>query len=229
MQEVFKVPNHVGFIMDGNGRWATKQNKPRNYGHQKGAENVKNIVSLCFERGVKVVSLYAFSCENFGRPKEEVDKILNLLQNFLNKYIKTLIKNEIRLVVSGDISVFNDNLKKSIINCEEKTSKFTNRTLNIAINYSGKQEIVFAVNNLIKKGCEITEASIQQELQIRDIPNIDLVIRTSGEQRLSNFFIWQTAYSELYFTEAFWPEFDEVELNKALIWYSKRERRFGKL
>jgi undecaprenyl diphosphate synthase len=229
MVENIIIPNHVGFIMDGNGRWAKKQGKPRNYGHVKGADKVEEVVSWSFEAGIKVVTLYAFSSENWGRPKEEVDKILDLLVKFLNKYSSSLVKNQIRLVVSGDVTVLSDTLQKAIKSVEEKTSKFLDRTLNIALNYGGRQEIVTASNNLIKKGVEITEKTLTEELSTRGIPDIDLVIRTSGEQRVSNFYLWQIAYAELYFTEVLWPELDKNEFDKALSWYSSRNRRFGKL
>lgn len=229
MVENIIIPNHVGFIMDGNGRWAKKQGKPRNYGHVKGADKVEEVVSWSFEAGIKVVTLYAFSSENWGRPKEEVDKILDLLVKFLNKYSSSLVKNQIRLVVSGDVTGLSDTLQKAIKSVEEKTSKFLDRTLNIALNYGGRQEIVTASNNLIKKGVEITEKTLTEELSTRGIPDIDLVIRTSGEQRISNFYLWQIAYAELYFTEVLWPELDKNEFDKALSWYSSRNRRFGKL
>lgn len=229
MESKIIVPNHIGFIMDGNGRWAKKQGKPRNYGHQKGADKVEDVVTWCFEAGVKYVSLYAFSCENWGRPKEEVDKIISLLVKFLKKYTKTLIKNEIRLVVSGDISVFDSDIIESIKKAEELTSHFKERTLNIAINYGGRQEIVSAVNNLIDKGEAVSIESLSNQLAVRGIPDIDLVVRTSGEIRISNFYLWQIAYAELYFTDVLWPDFSKEEFENALIWYSNRNRRFGKL
>lgn len=229
MQENKIIPRHVGFIMDGNGRWAKKQGKPRNYGHTKGADKVEEVVAWSFEAGIKVVTLYAFSSENWGRPKEEVDKILDLLVKFLNKYSSSLVKNQIRLVVSGDISVLSDKLQQAILKAEDKTSKFLDRTLNIALNYGGRQEIVTATNNLIKKGEKITEETLSKELSSRNIPDLDLVIRTSGEQRISNFYLWQIAYAELYFTSVLWPELDKNEFDKALEWYSSRNRRFGKL
>ncbi len=229
MQENKMIPRHVGFIMDGNGRWAKKQGKPRNYGHTKGADKVEEVVAWSFEAGIKVVTLYAFSSENWGRPKEEVDKILELLVKFLKKYSSSLVKNQIRLVVSGDTAVLDKELQDAIKQVEEKTSNFKDKTLNIALNYGGRQEIVTATNNLIKKGVEITEKTLSEELAIRDIPDLDLVVRTSGEQRISNFYLWQIAYAELYFTSALWPELDKNEFDKALEWYLGRNRRFGKL
>ncbi len=229
MVENAVVPRHVGFIMDGNGRWAKQRNKPRNFGHQKGAENVEKVVSACFSCGIEYVSLYAFSTENWGRPENEVNKIMELLYKFLIKYTKTLIKNEIRLIVSGDKSRLTKDLVELIDNTEAITKDYHN-TLNIAINYGGKQEIVKAVNELIKSGKEtVLEEDVQNALYTRDLPDIDLVVRTSGEQRLSNFFIWQCAYAEFYFTDVLWPDFDENCLKDAIECYSKRNRRFGKL
>ncbi len=229
MEEIKNVPNHIGFIMDGNGRWAKKQGKPRNYGHIKGADKVEEVVKWSFEAGVKCVTLYAFSSENWGRPKEEVDKIFDLLVKFLKKYSKSLIKNEIRLVVSGVLTPLSEELKTAIVNLEEKTSSFKERTLNIALNYGGRQEIVNAVNSLTERGEVISEKTISSELCKNGIFDIDLVVRTSGEQRVSNFYLWQIAYAELYFTEALWPDFDKNEFDKALNWYANRNRRFGKL
>jgi undecaprenyl diphosphate synthase len=229
MVENTVVPRHVGFIMDGNGRWAKQRNKPRNFGHQKGAENVERVVSACFSSGIEYVSLYAFSTENWGRPKEEVDKIMELFYKFLVKYTKNLIKNEIRLIVSGDKSKLSDKLVE-LINSSEDATKNYHKTLNLAINYGGKQEIVTAINTLLKSGkSEISEKDVESVLYTRDLPDIDLVVRTSGEQRLSNFFIWQCAYSEFYFTDVLWPDFDEKCLKEAIECYSKRNRRFGKL
>ena len=229
MQDNKNIPRHIGFIMDGNGRWANKKGKPRNFGHSKGADRVKDVVSWAFDIGVQYVSLYAFSSENWGRPKEEVDKILELLSKFLKNYTNTLVNNQIRLVVSGDLSRLNENLQSQIINTENLTKDYGEKTLNIALNYGGRQEIVTAVNNLIKSNTEINEQTLSCELGRRGIPDLDLVVRTSGEQRISNFFLWQIAYSELYFTETLWPDFDKKEFDKAIEWYLGRNRRFGKL
>ena len=222
------TPRHVAFIMDGNGRWAKSQGKPRNYGHVQGAENVDLVVANCFKRGVQVVSLYAFSTENWARPKAEVDKILSLLSEFLKKYVTKLISNEVRLVISGDV----DALPKELaVLCREKqnlTKRFNDKILNLAINYGGRQEILRAVNSLLNKGVtSVTEDDFEKELYTAGLPDIDLIVRTSGEQRLSNFFPYQSVYSELYFTNAYWPDFNEEELEKAFLWYAERNRRFG--
>ena len=223
------LPRHVGFIMDGNGRWAKQRNKPRNFGHKKGADNVEKVVSACFRFGLEVVSLYAFSTENWGRPKEEVDKIMDLFYKFMIKYEKTLHKNEIRLVVSGDKSELSEKLSSLVTEIEQRTQNYK-KVLNIAMNYGGKQEILNAVNSLLSDGVtSVTEREFEDRLYTRELPPIDLIVRTSGEQRISNFFIWQSAYAELYFTDVLWPDFNEEEILKALDWYAQRNRRFGKL
>ncbi len=223
------LPRHVGFIMDGNGRWAKQRNKPRNFGHKKGADNVEKVVSACFRFGLEVVSLYAFSTENWGRPKDEVDKIMDLFYKFMLKYEKTLHKNEIRLVVSGDKSELSEKLSSLVTEIEQRTKSYK-KVLNIAMNYGGKQEILNAVNSLLSSGVtSVTEKEFEDRLYTRELPPIDLIVRTSGEQRISNFFIWQSAYAELYFTDVLWPDFNEEEILKALDWYAQRNRRFGKL
>lgn len=228
MERVSATPKHVGFIMDGNGRWAKLRGKPRSFGHIKGSDNVEKVVTGCFERGVYAVTLYAFSTENRSRPKEEVDKILSLLEKFLKKYIKTLVKNEVKLVFSGDLSVLPKSLKNLAEEKTQQTENFTKNVLNIALNYGSRAEIIRACNALIKSGkSEVTEKDFENELYTKLLPEIDLIVRTGGEKRLSNFFMYQAAYAELYFTDVYWPDFNEEELDKALLWFSKRQRRFG--
>lgn len=228
MGRVSATPKHVGFIMDGNGRWAKLRGKPRSFGHIKGSDNVEKVVTGCFERGVYAVTLYAFSTENRSRPKEEVDKILSLLEKFLKKYIKTLVKNEVKLVFSGDLSVLPKSLKNLAEEKTQQTENFTKNVLNIALNYGSRAEIIRACNALIKSGkSEVTEKDFENELYTKLLPEIDLIVRTGGEKRLSNFFMYQAAYAELYFTDVYWPDFKEEELDKALLWFSKRQRRFG--
>ena len=223
------VPRHVGFIMDGNGRWAKQRNKPRNFGHKKGAENVEKVVSACFKLGVECISLYAFSTENWARPEQEVNAIMDLLEKFLVKYKKTLLSNEIRLIVSGDRSRLSGALNEKIADVETATSNFS-KILNIAINYGAKQEIISAVNNILKDNLSsVSEEDFEKYLYTKDIPPIDLVVRTSGEQRISNFFLWQSAYAEFYFTDVLWPDFSEEEVKNAIDSYALRNRRFGKL
>ena len=228
MERVSATPKHVGFIMDGNGRWAKLRGKPRSFGHIKGSDNVEKVVTGCFERGVYAVTLYAFSTENWSRPKEEVDKILSLLEKFLKKYIKTLVKNEVKLVFSGDLSVLPKSLKNLAEEKTQQTENFTKNVLNIALNYGSRAEIIRACNALIKSGkSEVTEKDFENELYTKFLPEMDLIVRTGGEKRLSNFFMYQAAYAELYFTDVYWPDFKEEELDKALLWFSKRQRRFG--
>lgn len=228
--ENLKIPRHIGFIMDGNGRWAKQKNKPRNFGHIHGSNRIDEVVTACLDAGVECVTLYAFSTENWARPKEEVDKICDILYKFLNKYGKRLISNKVRLKISGDYTKFPKKIIDLIEKRLEETKNFENRTLNIAINYGSKQEILNAVNTLIKQGKQsVSESDFASALYTAGLPDIDLVVRTSGEQRVSNFFLWQIAYAELYFTPVLWPDFDKAELLKAIEWYSQRDRRYGKV
>ena len=222
-----KKIRHVGFIMDGNGRWAKRKNKPRTYGHKKGADAIVGVVEECFDSGVEVVSLYAFSTENWSRPKAEIDAIFDLLGVFLKRYSKTLFDKEIRLLISGDLTPVSDSLKKRAEKLMKDTAHFNERVLNIALNYGSKTEIVRAVNLLKDKAGEITEEDISNNLYTRGLPDIDLVVRTSGETRLSNFFLWQCAYAEFYFTDVLWPDFNKEETQKAIEWFYGRKRRFG--
>ncbi len=228
MEEQKIVPRHVGIIMDGNGRWAKQRGKPRSYGHKKGADVIDEVVTACFERGADAVSLYAFSTENWARPKEEVDAIFGLLGILIDKKLAKLIKNEIKLIISGDISSLPESLRKKCSNAVQKSGKFKGKVLNVALNYGSRAEITRAVNVALGSGrTEITEEDISAGLYTAGLPDIDLVIRTSGEMRLSNFFLWQCAYAEFYFTDVLWPDFHKEELDKAFEWYSHRKRRFG--
>ena len=222
-----KKIRHVGFIMDGNGRWAKKLGKPRTFGHNKGSERIPEVLEECYDLGVEVVSLYAFSTENWSRPKDEIDEIFKLLKRFLKKYSKTLFDKEIRLVISGDISTISEDLKKECINLIEKTKNYKKHVLNIALNYGSRAEIVRAVNEIKEKDGEITESDISAHLYTAELPDIDLVVRTSGEMRLSNFFLWQCAYAEFYFTDVLWPDFGKKETKQAIEWFYGRKRRFG--
>lgn len=227
--EEVKKPMHVGIIMDGNGRWAKMRGKNRSYGHSAGSENVDRIVSHAFSSGVKALTLYAFSTENWARPKEEVDELMRLLKSYFKKFTKKVIKEEVRLSVIGDMSKLSADLVKVIDRGVQATARFTGKILNIAVNYGGRQEIVTAVNKLVEKGKEITVESISSELYTAFCGEPDLIIRTGGEKRISNFLIYQGAYSELYFTDVLWPDFDEKEFDKALNDYASRDRRFGKI
>lgn len=229
MAEEKKVPLHIGFIMDGNGRWAKLRGKSRSYGHKKGADVIEEVVSACFDEGVEAVSLYAFSTENWSRPKEEIDTIFDLLEKFLRRYENKLVNERIRLIISGDLSEISEKLRNRSISVMKNTERFVGKTLNIAINYGGRAEIVRAAKLLSETGEPITEENLAGRLYTTGLPDIDLVVRTSGESRLSNFFLWQCAYAELYFTDVLWPDFKTEELKKALDWFAGRKRRFGNI
>lgn len=229
MTNIDNLPSHIGIIMDGNGRWAQARGKNRSFGHSEGSKNVDRIVSYGFELGIKAITLYVFSAENWARPKKEVDKLMSLLKVYIKKFVKKAIKNKTRLMVVGDVSGLSTELQELIATDMEKTSVYTDHILNLAINYGGRQEIVHAVNQLISKGEEITVDGISKNLYTANSGEPDLIIRTGGEFRLSNFLMFQGAYSELYFTDVLWPDFDESELDKALESFAKRNRRYGGL
>lgn len=224
-----KIPNHIGIIMDGNGRWAALRGKERSFGHKQGSKNVEKIVSHAFKLGVKNVSLFAFSSENWQRPKEEVDELMRLLSYYFKKFLTTFVKNKVGLRVMGDVSVLPTKLQKEISELTAKTAEYVGHTLNIGINYGGRQEIVRAVNNIVSSGKEITLEEISKNLYTYDLGEPDLIIRTGGEYRISNFMLFQGAYSELYFTPVLWPDFSEKDLEDALSAFSLRKRRFGKI
>lgn len=223
------IPNHVGIIMDGNGRWAEARGKKRSYGHHQGSANVDKIVTHAFELGIKTLTLYAFSSENWARPQDEVDELMKLLHAYFKKFIKKVVKNDVRLVVIGGREQLSDKLKKVIADGEKESENNTSHTLIIALNYGGRQEIVNAVNTLIEKGEPITVDSISSNLYTAPYGEPDLIIRTGGELRLSNFLLYQGAYSELYFTKELWPDFNEQSLDEAVSEFSLRKRRFGKI
>ena len=230
MHKLNKIPRHIGFIMDGNGRWAKERLLPRTRGHVKGANIVEKIVNYSFKHGVEIVSLFAFSTENWQRPEKEVNKIFSILKSFLDKYITKLAKHQIRLIFSGDLSKLPKDLQELCLKRVEETKNFSNGIVNIALNYGGRQEIIKACNELLKEGKqEITEKDFEKKLYTSGLPDIDLIVRTSGEQRLSNFFLYQSSYAEIYFTECLWPDFNKKELKKALDWYAHRHRRFGEV
>ena len=229
-----KIPQHVAIILDGNGRWAAARNKPRAYGHKAGAENVEVICRAADKLGIKYLTMYAFSTENWNRPKDEVAALMKLLESYMKNCVSLAKKNNMRVRVIGDISVLSESIQKKIIHLEEVSKDFTGLNLNIAINYGSRDEIVRAVKGLITdlesgklKFDDINENIIDSRLDTADIPDPDLLIRTGGEQRLSNYLLWQLAYSEFYFTDVYWPEFDEAELKKAIDEFSSRNRRYG--
>ena len=227
MEKILNVPNHIAIIMDGNGRWAKNQNKPRVFGHKAGANTLRKLMEYCNKIGVTYLTVYAFSTENWKRSQEEVDALMFLFKSYIKSERENFLKNKIRFMVSGREEGVNPSLMEAIKELEEVTSKDYEMTLNIAFNYGGRAEIIDAVNKILKDGkASVTEEEFSKYLY-NDIPDPDLVIRTSGEFRISNFLLWQIAYSEIYITDKYWPDFDEEEMDKALLSYSKRERRFG--
>lgn len=224
------VPNHIGIIMDGNGRWAKEHDMPRTFGHQRGSERIREIITFAFKQGVKVVSLYAFSTENWGRPKEEVEYIMDLLYKGIEKHVKLAIKEKTKVVFSGDVSKLSEKLQVRCAEAVKKTQSFTEHIINFCINYGGRDELIGAFNQMIKDGVEVcTQSELEKRLYTNELGDVDLIIRTSGEQRISNFLLWQSAYAELYFTDVYWPDFNKKQLIKALQWYDTRKRRFGLL
>jgi len=224
-----RLPQHIAIIMDGNGRWAKKRGLPRTFGHRAGIKSVRAVIECCREIGVKCLTLYAFSAENWQRPRTEIFFLMSLLSEYLKKELKELQENNIHLITSGDVSGLPEKIQKQIEEVSCLTGANSKMTLNLALNYGSKQEIVNAIKGLVKSKKEITEKNLSQFLYTKDLPDPDLLIRTSGELRISNFMLWQIAYSELYFTPVLWPDFSKDELCKAIIDYQKRERRFGAL
>lgn len=228
------IPLHVAIIMDGNGRWAKQRNKLRVFGHTNGVAAVRRAVTYARQIGVKVLTLYAFSSENWNRPEQEVSSLMTLFMQALDREVKKLHKNDIRLKIIGDTSRFSEKLREKIRKAEELTEKNTALTLNIAANYGGCWDIVQAAKQIADKVKnneiqteDITEQYFQQQLVTQDQPQVDLLIRTSGEQRISNFLLWQIAYAELCFLDVLWPDFSEKDFNQAIASYQQRHRRFG--
>ena len=224
------VPRHVAIIMDGNGRWAQRRRLPRIAGHRRGAEAVRATVRACAERGIQYLTLFAFSSENWRRPAEEVALLMKLFKSALQNEVDKLHANGVRLRVVGDTSRFDPKLRKLIERGEELTARNTSLTLTIAANYGGRWDMLQAMNRLIKENpsAEIEESLLAGYLAMSYAPEPDLFIRTGGEQRISNFLLWQLAYTELYFTDSLWPDFDGAALDRAIASYRSRERRFGR-
>ena len=229
------IPNHIAIIMDGNGRWAKKRNKSRGYGHKEGKKSAKKIIEVCAELGIKNLTLFAFSTENWNRPKLEIDFLMKLLLTSLNQELETLTKNNIRFKIIGNLEKLPKRLSSYLIKVTKKTQNNNKMTLTVALSYGARKEIVDAMqaigdkvkNNLISLK-NIDESVINQHLYTHYLPDVDLLIRTSGEKRISNFLLWQIAYAELYFTKKLWPDFSKEDLYEAIINYQQRERRFGK-
>ncbi len=234
MKKNVKIPGHIAIIMDGNGRWAKKRNLPRVFGHKEGAKSVREITETCAKIGVEYLTLYAFSTENWKRPENEIKFLMGLLKDYLDKEKKTLIKNNIRFKVIGDKTKLPVEITKRIEGVEKLTEKNSSLTLVLALNYGARDEILNAVKNIAKDiknskidANKITENLFKNYLYTKDIPDPDLLIRTSGEMRVSNFLLWQLAYTEIYVTKTLWPDFRKKQLLKAIYDFNKRERRFG--
>lgn len=230
-----QLPKHVAIIMDGNGRWAKQQGLMRTVGHENGSKSVRVVVETCAKLGIENLTLYAFSTENWNRPKIEVDILMKLLINSLKSEVKSLIENDIKLLTIGNIERLPKSAHKKLLEVKEKTASNKRMTLTIALSYGAREEIIHAIKDISSKVKNnvisidnIDESIINQHLYTRNLPDVDLLIRTSGEHRISNFLLWQIAYAELYFTQVLWPDFREVDLYEAIISYQNRERRFGK-
>lgn len=225
-----KLPRHIGIIMDGNGRWAKKRGLSRIFGHRAGAKNVRNIIEFSMKLGIKCLSLFAFSTENWHRPEKEVNELFKLLRHYIGLEKENFKKSNIKLVISGDLSRLDEQTQHMLKNLVKELENNTGMILNLCINYSGRQEIIYAVNKILNSGIKkITEQEFERYLYTKDLPELDLLIRTSGELRISNFMLWQLAYTELYFTKTLWPDFSPKELVLAIRDFQTRERRFGRV
>lgn len=234
MGDELKVPEHVAIILDGNGRWAKSKGMPRNYGHIQGAKAVEDMCEIAWNRGIKYLTVYAFSTENWSRPDDEVEALMGLLRNYLKTCIKRAKKNNMCVRILGDKSRLAEDIQKSIYELEQMSRDFDGLHFQVAINYGSRDEMLRAVNRIIKDrdaghvgDAEVSTELFESYLDTAGLPAPDLLIRTSGEQRLSNFLLWQLAYAEFYFTDVHWPDFGAEELEKAIEAYNKRERRFG--
>jgi undecaprenyl diphosphate synthase len=228
--DIPSVPAHVGIIMDGNGRWARDRGLPRSHGHREGLETAKRIVAHASESGVSSLSLYAFSTENWQRAEDEVNYLMNLIKKHLRKQYDFYREHNIRVTHSGDLKRLPAAVRREILLAEDDTRDFDGMRVNLLINYGGRDEIVRAVSRFLRDGGtaeEFCEQSVSDNLDHPEIPNLDLLIRTGGEKRLSNFLIWQSAYAELYFSDVFWPDWSSADLDEAFEHYRKRQRRFG--
>ena len=221
------TPSHIAMIMDGNGRWAKERGLNRTAGHEEGAKVVREITKYCSNIDIKYLTLYAFSTENWQRPKLEVEFLMKLLDRYFKKELPVYLQNNVKFKAIGDLSRFSKNLQKTIKNVEEKTAHCTGLTQVLALNYGSKDEIIRAVKKLNEKKLEVTEENLESCLDTAGMPNVDILIRTSGEVRLSNYLLWQNAYAEMFFTQTYWPDFNSNELDDILSDFNNRERRFG--
>lgn len=227
--DIGTLPRHLAIIMDGNGRWATKRGMPRTAGHKAGSENFVKTVDACDRLGIECLTVYAFSTENWQRSDEEVQGILKIMHAYIIKYVPELMRKNIRLRILGDLSYFDEESRRALKESEKKLESNTGLTLCIALSYGGRNEIKQALESLLREGrTEITEQDISDRLYTAHLPDPDLVIRTGGEKRISNFLLWQSAYAEYYFSDTLWPDFDEGCLTEAVAEFGRRKRRFGK-
>ncbi len=226
------IPYHIGIIMDGNGRWAQEHGLPRLEGHRAGTENIRRVLEACDEYGIRIVTIYAFSTENWQRPLEEVRGLMGILERVLEREVENFHRKGVKLRHIGELEGLSDKLRKAVLDAIELTKENDRLILNVAFNYGGRAEIVHAVQRILEEKArrgDVDEELFSNYLYTAGLPDPDLIIRTGGEMRLSNFLIWQSAYSEYYSTPTYWPDFDKEELRKALWAYSQRDRRFGKL
>lgn len=227
MNSVENIPKHIAIIMDGNGRWAKERGLKRTAGHEEGAKVVREITTHCNDIGIQYLTMYAFSTENWNRPKLEVEFLMKLLERYLKNELKVYLKNNVRFKAIGDLSKFTKTLRNVIEQTQEKTAKATGLTQILALNYGSRDEITRAVKKLMDKKLEVSEENINSCLDTHEFADVDMLIRTSGEVRLSNFLLWQNAYAEMFFTKTYWPEFSRNELDDLISDFSNRERRFG--
>ncbi len=231
-ETITKVPQHVAIIMDGNGRWAAKRGLPRLAGHRAGTENLRRIIRASVEFGVKYLTIYAFSTENWSRPQDEISGLLSILEDVIDRELKELHQEGVQLRHIGHLDRLPPSLQEKVLDAVELTRNNDRLVLNVAFNYGGKDEIICAIKDIIREGVkaeEVTPELVSQHLFTSGLPDPDMVIRTSGELRVSNFLIWQSAYSEWYFTPTYWPDFDREEYRKALVEYGHRDRRYGRI
>lgn len=232
--DMSNIPKHIGVIMDGNGRWAKRRGLPRSAGHKRGADILENICDCCNALGVRVLTVYAFSTENWSRPQKEIDALMDLLYDYLMQVEEKFRGRDMKLKISGNISPLSDKIKKAIAHAEDVTSSGKRMILNIALNYGGRDEIVRAARKIADeaangslKASDLTEQSFAGYLDTAGLPEVDLIIRPSGEKRLSNFMLWQAAYAEFWYSDICWPDFTEADMKQAILDYQNRDRRFG--
>lgn len=229
---ITRLPKHIAIIMDGNGRWAAQRGLPRLAGHRAGTENLRRVIRACAEFGVQYLTIYAFSTENWGRPKEEVDGLLHILEDVIDKELEELHQEGVQLRHIGHLDQLPDMLREKVLNAVELTRNNDRLILSLAFNYGGRDEIVCAIREIIGEGVrpeDVTQDLVSEHMFTAGVPDPDLIVRTSGEMRISNFLIWQGAYAEWYVTSTFWPDFDRDEVYKALVEYSNRDRRYGRI